>query len=188
MTKEKSEDFSDDFELVREDNEHAPDSEVAAVALKKLREKLKVCEKERQEYLDGWQRARADHINDRKDLEKQKAEFIKFANEGLIMQVLPVVDSFEMAMKERAWESTDKNWRDGMLNVYNQLLAVLKDNKMEQIDPKEETFDPKYHDSIGTVETKDKDEDNVVVEVLQKGYILEGKVIRPARVKVGQYK
>lgn len=188
MAKEKSEEFSDDFELVDEENESAPEIKAAGDVLKKLREKLKECQKEKQEYLDGWQRAKADLINERRDAEKRQGEFVKFANEGLVMQILPVVDSFEMAMKEKVWEMADKNWREGMLNIYDQLTAILKDNAVEQFDPKGEVFNPARHDSIETVETGNENEDNVIAEVLQKGFTLHGRVIRPARVKVAQYK
>jgi molecular chaperone GrpE len=188
MADEKSEDLKGDFELVREEGEGVLKHGKLEEAVVKLREKLKACEGERQEYLYGWQRARADLINERKELEKQKTEFLKFANADLILQVLPVIDSFEMAMKETMWTAADKNWQDGMLNVYNQLSAVLKDNNVESLNPEGELFDPNYHDSIEAVETENKDEDGRILEVMQKGYMMHGQIIRPARVRVGQYK
>src|SRR5581483_10539477 len=80
--------------------------------LKKLREKLKKCVEEKQEYLDGWQRERAQLANLRKQEEKERKEFIKFANENLLSDLLPVLDSFHMAFANKeAWEKVDKNWR-----------------------------------------------------------------------------
>lgn len=157
-------------------------------ALKKLREKLKKCVAEKQEYLDGWQRTKADFVNARKNDEEQKGHLIKFAKEGLINDMLSVVDNFEMAFANKdAWEKVDKNWRLGIEHIHTQFLKVLEEHGLVQFDPKEEQFDPSRHDSIESVVTKDKSKDNTVVEVLQKGYILNDKVIRPAKVKVGKY-
>src|SRR3989338_4076705 len=108
----------DDIELDN-DSQDLDDSVVAeenaALAVKKLREKLKICEQERQEYLSGWQRAKADLINARKRDEEGMRELAKFANEGLIVELIPVLDSFEMAMKNKeAWDKVEKNWRVGV--------------------------------------------------------------------------
>ena len=80
--------------------------------LKDIKEKLKITEKERKEYLDGWQRMKADSINEKKRFDDQKKDIIEFANQKLLMDFVPVMDSFLMAMKNKeAWETVDKNWR-----------------------------------------------------------------------------
>ena len=95
--------------------------------IKELREKLKLCTEERQEYLAGWQRAKADFINQKNELEKWKTDFILFANKNLIDELLPVIDSFNLAFgNKEVWEKVDKNWRTGIINIYNQLEGVLK--------------------------------------------------------------
>lgn len=157
--------------------------------IKKLREKLKKCVKEKQEYLDGWQRSKADFVNAKKKDEELRAELLSFAKSGLILDLLSSVDSFEMAFTNKsAWESVDKNWRVGIEHIYSQLLKTLGEHGLEQFDPNGEQFDPNRHDSVESVVTDKKEDDHKVLEVMHKGYILGGKIIRPAKVKVGQLK
>jgi len=156
--------------------------------VKRLREKLKECVKEKQEYLDGWQRARADFQNQKKETAAEKERFMKFATEDLVQRLLPVLDSFNMAFNNtEAWEKVDKNWRVGVEYIYAQFKSVLEENGVEPIDPKGETFDPREHTSVEVIPTDKKEEDNIVTEVIQKGYRLRDRVIRTARVKVMQY-
>lgn len=146
---------------------------------KKLREKLKNAESKAKEYLDGWQRAQADFANLRKQDEKSRQEFAKFAQADLVSQLIPVLDSFNLALDHGSKEVEP---------VYKQMLSVLKSNGLEELDPVGEAFDPRIHESVGEVAVEDKEEDQKIVEVLQKGYILSGKTVRPAKVKIGEYK
>lgn len=158
-------------------------------ALKKLREKLKKAEAEKTEYLTGWQRSKADLINARKRDEEDRKNFIKYANEGLIEDLLPVLDSFSMAFANKeAWEKVDKNWRMGVEYIYSQLMSTLERNNITVIDPKGQTFDPNHHISMEMIATEDKAQDGKIIEVIQKGYELNGKVIRAPKVKVGEFK
>ena len=101
--------------------------------IKNLKEKLKHSQIDRQEYLTGWQRAKADLINARRQDEKDKQEFVKFANERLVMEILPVITNFEMAMANReVWKKVDKNWRVGVEYIYNQLLKALANEKRQK--------------------------------------------------------
>jgi molecular chaperone GrpE len=155
--------------------------------IKKLRDKLKICVEEKQAYLDGWQRSKADFVNARKKDEEMRTNLVSFAKEGLILDLLTSVDNFDMAFANKeVWESVDKNWRIGIEHIHSQLLKTLEEHGLEQFDPLGEQFDPTRHDSIETVVVEKKTDDHKVVEVIQKGYILGGKVIRPAKVKVGQ--
>lgn len=153
--------------------EHAQD------AVKKLREKLQIAEDKAKEYLDGWQRSQADFVNLRRRDEEAKVEFLKFAHADIITQLMPVLDSLELSLPHGNKE---------LEVVYKQFLSVLKSNGLEEINPLGEVFDPKCHESIGTVETADVAEDHKILEVVQKGYILSGKIIRPAKVRIGEYK
>ena len=152
--------------------EHAQD------AVKKLREKLKVAENKAKEYLDGWQRAQADFTNLRRRDEEAKVEFIKYARLSLIEEMIPVLDSFSIALA---------HGNKDVKPVYDQFFSILKQNGLEELNPTEEVFDPKFHESVGIVETTNKDEDHKILEVIQKGYILTGKIIRPAKVKIGEH-
>lgn len=170
-------DEKNDIEL---DKEGIDDSVIAEEhaneSIAKLKGKLKEAEGKAKEYLDGWQRTQADFINLRKRDEESKMEFLKFAKADLIEQMMPVLDSFELSLPHGNKE---------LEVVYKQLLSILKQNELEQDNPLGETFDPRRHESIGTVETVSADEDHKILEVVQKGYILSGKIIRPAKVKIG---
>jgi len=165
------------------------DEEVSADPTKKLRDRLKTCVEEKQEYLDGWQRAKADFQNFKKEVDKDKARISDMTKEELLFDILPVMDSFNLAFANKeAWEGVDKNWRNGVEYIYSQLKTALEQNKVEEINPIGEEFDPLKHNSVEVTETEDEKKDNTVAEVVQMGYSLNGKIIRPARVKVAQYK
>lgn len=156
--------------------------------VKKLRERLKKCVEEKQEYLNGWQRSKADFINARKKEEEMRASLVSFAKEGLILDLLTAMDNFDMAFANKdAWESVNKNWRVGIEHIHSQLLKTLGEHGLEQFNPLGEEFDHNRHDSVETVVTDKETDDHKIVEVMQKGYILGGKVIHPAKVRVGKF-
>lgn len=188
---------TDTEEIVRENN--TPDEADDIVSeedentprlIAKLRDKLKVCENEKQENLNGWQRAKADFINFKKRSEEENRELIKFANGRLIEEIIPVLESFEMAFSnKKVWESLPEVWRKGVEYIHNQLLSVLKSNGLEELSPsKGEKFDPNIHIAESSEEIFDKKEDNVIIQVVKKGYRLNGKMITPPRVIIAEYK
>jgi molecular chaperone GrpE len=165
-------------------NEETPEG-----AMKRLREKLDQCVKEKQEYLDGWQRAKADLINLRKRDEEERKEFVKFAKEDLVTELIPVLESFEMAKANKeAWEKIDKNWRMGVEHIHSQLLKILEGNNLKEINPKGEKFDPMRDEAVAYEPVEDKNLDHAIIEVIQKGYSFSGKILKAPRVKVGEYK
>lgn len=172
--------YSDDLQFESEEDLESP-----ALALKKLREKLKVCEKEKKEYLDGWQRMRADFANARKEEETRRGEMIKFAAEGLVDDLLPVLDSFSMAfLNKEVWEKVDANWRKGVEYIYAQMYSVLESRGLTEIGKVGEQIDPRNHVTIEEIPATSQEQTDTVAEVVQKGYRLHSKVIRPAKVKV----
>jgi len=164
--------------------------ENATEAIKNLREKLKKVEAEKQEYLTGWQRSKADMVNARKRDEEERREFTKFANERLIEDLMPVLESFDMAMgNKEAWEKADKNWRIGVEYIYSQLKKALSDNGLEEIAPAAgEKFDHAKHEAASYEPVKDAAMDHVITGVIQKGYSLNGKVLKVPKVKVGEFR
>lgn len=160
-----------------------------AEQVRKLKEQFKSCQKERQEFLDGWQRAKADFINARKREEEERGEFIKFSRKELIKELLPALNSFHTAFgNKEAWEKVDLNWRMGVQYIYSQLLGVLERHGITLIEPKVgEPFDPKRHASIGTVPVTEKEKNHTVAEMVQKGYALHGRILEPAKVKIGEF-
>jgi molecular chaperone GrpE len=161
--------------------------ENAAALIKKLRAKLKESEAKTAEYLAGWQRTQADFINFKKRESSEREQFLKFAAEPVISDVLNALDDFDAAFSHKSeWEKADKAWRDGMTGIYNRLQKSLAKHGVSVIDPLGTPFDPAEHLAVEMVKVDSKDEDDKVVGVVHKGYKLHDRVIRPAKVKVGQ--
>ncbi|NTV22153.1 MAG: nucleotide exchange factor GrpE [Candidatus Yonathbacteria bacterium] len=172
---------SDDVDVLYED-------EQGPAAMKRLREKLAQAVKEKQEYLDGWQRAKADFINYKREQDALHGKIKEAGKEAMIHDLLLVADSFEMAFgNKEAWEQVDENWRRGVEYIYAQFGKVLDDHGITIIEPIGERFDSSRHTATEAIPVDDATKDDSVIAVLQKGYMMNGKVLRPARVKVGQY-
>jgi molecular chaperone GrpE len=156
--------------------------------IKKIMAKLKACEKERQEYLDGWQRSKAEFLNSKK-AHTESLERIEIRYEvEFIERILPVLDSFDLAFSSLPEDIDPKNdWIKGVINIQSQFISVLKNSGVSVLDPIGEAFDPMRHESIGVAEVSDKKNDNTVVEVFQKGYEHKGMTLRPPKVRVAQY-
>lgn len=143
------------------------------------------CEQERKEYLEGWQRAKADHINYKKEEAKRLEDMARFITSGLVQDLLPVLDSFELAIRNVPTSSaaSDKGHEQGVLLIRTQLLDVLKRRGLEPIEVSPgEKFNPERHESIGEVEAELPP--GTVAEEIQKGFILRERVVRPSRVRI----
>jgi len=173
------EEFSDDDIIFEETEEFTKES---TNEIKKVKAKLKKALEEKQEYLNGWQRSQAESINLKKRLEEDKKNFTAYANENFIMELIPVLDSFDMAFTDKdAWEKAPENWRKGIEYIYTQFTNTLENNGVKIIDPVGQNFN---HDEHNSVESVPGDEGKII-KVLQKGYKLKDKMIRPASVTVG---
>jgi molecular chaperone GrpE len=172
----------EDDEIVMDESSEPQDK------IKQLQKRLRQTEKEKQEYLSGWQRSKADYINAKKDYSESLASTAQFVKEGLLFELLPIIDSFDMAFaNKKSWESADENWRRGVENIHSQLMSVLEANQMKPIMPLGEKFDPHIHTSVELVPVDDPKNDQIILEVIQKGYEISGKVARSPKVKVGDY-
>ncbi|WP_349407884.1 nucleotide exchange factor GrpE [Pseudalkalibacillus sp. SCS-8] len=127
-------------------------------------------------------RTQADYDNFRRRTREEKEAAAKYRAQGIVEGLLPVIDNFERALQTNSSEQTD-SFLQGMKMVYNQLIEALKNEGVEEIEAEGATFDPHQHQAVMQVQEDDY-EDNTVVEVLQKGYLLKDRVIRPAMVKV----
>jgi molecular chaperone GrpE len=175
------------FEANTEDR--APEGAELGGKLKKLREELKTCHSERSEYLAGWQRAKADYLNLKKEGEIGRGEIAKWAKEGVLTDLFTIADSFEMAFgNKEAWEQAPPNWRQGIEYIYNQLQTIFRDHDVEIISPiVGEKFNHAEQEPIGTIPTEKEEDDDKIEEVIKKGYKLHGKIVRPASVKVKSF-
>ena len=174
---------NEDIELLADEEMDLPDGQGK---LKKTREKLKVCEDEKKNYLDGWQRAQADMVNYKKDEGKRLEDLGRFITQSMLQDILPVLDSFDLALQSfRASGTGGSQQERGVLMIRSQLTDVFKKRGVAQIEVTPgEAFNPEKHESIGEVES-DKPAGTVAEEV-QKGYTLAGRVIRPARVRLAK--
>lgn len=173
------------FEESTEDGETFSEKDIT----KKLRDDLKICRKDKEEYLTGWQRAKADYVNLQKELDQIRINSGIFAKENIVSNLLPALDSFEMAFADKNhWEKIDKDWQNGIISIYQQLLSGLAGSGIDKIDAIDIPFDPSIHQSISVTETDDKEKDHIVEKILQFGYKIGNRVIRPAKVTIYEYK
>ena len=183
--------MKDETEIILEDESGENDSfaeKDAFAEIKKLKEKLKLCETDKREYLEGWQRAKADFVNARKEEETRRTDFAKFANRSLALQFLDLADSFDRAMANKdTWESVDQNWRLGVEHIRSKLLEILKNEGVEPFISLGEKLDPTRHEAIGEITIDTGEKEGIIIEESARGYTLYGTVIRPAQVKVGKY-
>ncbi|MEK7128514.1 MAG: nucleotide exchange factor GrpE [Patescibacteria group bacterium] len=157
--------------------------------LKKLREDLKACKKEKEEYLTGWQKERADFANYKKAEDDRRAMVSESMRERILSKFLGVIDSFNMAFANKeAWEKVDENWRKGVEYIYGQMNTIFEEYGVKPVGEVGEKFDPNFHHSLELVPTDKKELDHTVSQVIQKGYKLGERVIRPAGVNVYEYK
>ncbi len=146
-----------------------------------LKAELEQSQKDVSENADRVKRLQADFDNFRRRTRQEKEELSTFVAQGLIKDLLPLLDNLERAISVETADET--SLREGVSMIYKQFLAALEKNGLESIKAVGEKFDPNFHQAIMRVEDADK-EDDIVAEELQKGYSVHGRVIRPSMVKV----
>lgn len=175
---EKKEDVGEDIELIP-DEEGIPQE--LAGKIKKTKEELKRCEAERKEYLEGWQRAKADFINFKKDEGKRFEDMARFVTTSIVEEFLPVLDSFDFALQHGVPKEVEK----GIMFIRSQFEDVLRKRGIEEIHGKPgDIFDPAKHESVG--EIKSEYPPGTIADVVQKGYVFRERVMRPVRVRLAK--
>lgn len=138
--------------------------------------------KERDEYLDGWQRARAELVNYKRDESKRSDDMMKFANGALIRELIAVVDNFELAIAAMERQGAVEK---GIYLIKAQLEDILKQYGLEKVSIEiGQEFDPSLHDAVASVASELPS--GTIVEEVERGYYLHGKLLRPSRVKVAE--
>ncbi len=154
----------------------------------KLRARIKELEKKNAELLDSWQRDKADFINTRKRDEEAKAEFLKFSKADIISEIIPVLDSFDSAFKNKeAWEKVDNTWRTGVEYIHSQLLNILTSHGLKVINPIGISYDHSRDEAVENVKVDTQEDDGKILDVVAVGYELNGREIRAPKVKVGHF-
>lgn len=160
-------------------------NETAAVEdIESLKEALAQEKTKAESYLANWQRAQADYINFKRHAEQERSEVTKLANAMLIANLISVVDDLERALASLPAKLANLSWVDGIRLIYRKIMAVLESQGLSEIKALGEPFDPNLHEAALHAEG----EPGKIIEVLQKGYKLYDKVIRPAMVVVGESK
>jgi molecular chaperone GrpE len=132
-------------------------------------------------YLANWQRAQADFVNFKRRTEQEKGDIIRLANAGLIFNLLSVVDDMERALDNIPDKLAGSKWVDGIVLIHRKFMTILEANGVSEMKALGERFDPSLHEAAVHVEG----ESGKVVAVVQKGYMMNNRVLRPAMVKVG---
>ena len=146
---------------------------------------LEKCEREKEEYLAGWQRSKADFLNYKREEMERVGEVLKYAGREVILNILPAMDSFELAKKNLSDELKDDEKIKGLLKIKEQISAALARQGIEEIKTLGEKFNPELHEAIEEIEVEGQ-EAGAIVEELQKGYTINGKLLRPSKVKIAK--
>ena len=154
----------------------------ADITTNKIDDLEKALEKEKKEYLFLM----AEFDNFRKRTLKEKSELVKTAGEQSLKGMLPILDDFERGLKAAADATDVEAVREGMELIYNKFIKYLDQNGVKAMDPEERDFDTEKHEAISVVPVPDKELKGKILDTVQKGYTINGKVMRHAKVVVGQ--
>ncbi len=148
-----------------------------------LTERLKEKEKEAAENYDRYVRTLAELDNFRKRTAREKADLVKYGNENLLRDILPMIDNLDRALKHAETSCDFEAFKSGLEMLRTQLVASLERHGLEAMACVNETFDPNLHEAMLQVES-DAHEDSQIVDEFEKGYLLHGRLLRPAKVSV----
>ena len=133
------------------------------------------------EYLDGWQRAKAEFSNYKKRVVRDREQFNREAVGKVVKNYLSVVDDLERALKDQPKDDDITAWASGIELIYRKLVTTLENDGVTPMDVNGKVFDPNLHEAIAQIESSDH-ESGQIVEVIQTGYMVGERVLRPARV------
>lgn len=171
--------LAEEMENVETESEEKPDNELEIQLAQKCAEV--------EELKERILRLHADFDNYRKRTNKEKEEWFQYASQGVVMNLLPVVDNLERALSSMEQQVDDQQSLIAGINmIYRQLMDVLQREGLQPIEALGQIFDPLLHEAIMQVPVEEGQEDNLIVEELRKGYRFKDKVIRPTMVKVAK--
>jgi molecular chaperone GrpE len=150
-----------------------------------LRQELEQARTKSAEYFDGWQRERADFVNFRRRVERDQTQTYQSLQGSIIKKYLPVLDDLGRALKSRPAGGDAASWANGIELIYRKLQAILESEGVKRMPAEEELFDPTRHEAI-TMEDSPNHQSGEIIEVIQDGYLLGDRVLRPAQVRVAR--
>ena len=157
--------------------EEIQDKEVA------LKQKMEEANAKADEYLEGWQRARAEFANYKKRIERDQSQTYQMAVGSVIKRYLEVVDDLERALKNKPEEGEGAAWAKGIKLIYRKMLSLLENEGVIPMETDGKEFDPNMHEAVSS-DKSDSHESGEIIETLQQGYMIGDRVLRPAMVRV----
>jgi molecular chaperone GrpE len=171
------------LETIDEDAKLEEIIEIKSGDLTELKEELESSRKQSEEYLDGWQRTQAEFLNYKKRIDRDHVQRQHDATGNVIKKFLVVSDDLERALKNSPKEGDGANWAEGIELIYRKLETILSNEGITALNPEGQIFDPKFHEAISQ-EDSPNHESGQIIEVIQQGYLLGERVLRPATVRV----
>ncbi|GAB4554048.1 MAG: nucleotide exchange factor GrpE [Anaerolineae bacterium] len=164
---------------------HTSEAQTLEAQLNEAQKQLTEAQQKAQEYLDGWQRARAEFANYRKRADKEREDAFQNAAIETLKRLLPVMDDFERAVSVVPAEQLELEPIKGFSLIHRKLSSLLENAGLKVLDPKGEPFDPAFHEALGQDPSGDVPSGHITL-VLQKGYVYGDRVVRPALVRVAE--
>jgi molecular chaperone GrpE len=159
--------------------------EEKAQTIESLTAELEKTRLESKEFSEGWQRERADFTNYKKRIERDQLQMAQSMSGTIIKKYLVVLDDLDRALKNRPTDPEGAKWAEGIDLIYRKLQTILENENVSRIPADSELFDPNIHEAISHEESPDH-ESGQVIEVLQHGYMIGDRVLRPALVRVAK--
>jgi molecular chaperone GrpE len=164
--------------------ENTPETK-EAVSVESISAELEKVTAQSQEYFEGWQRERADFANYKRRIERDQIQMTQTVNWNVIKKYLVVMDDLERALKARPTEGDGAKWAEGIDLIYRKFQTIVENENIKRIPADAAEFDPNLHEAISHEDSPDH-ESGQVIEVLQQGYMIGDRVLRPALVRVAK--
>jgi molecular chaperone GrpE len=153
--------------------------------LENLKNELAECQTKSAEYLDGWQRARADFANYKKRVEREQTQTYQNAAASIFKRFLDIQDDLDRALKNRPKDADGAGWAEGIELIYRKFYSILESEGVSVMETENQYFDPNLHEAISMEENKDY-ESGQIIEVVKNGYMIGDRVLRVATVRVAK--
>jgi len=186
MSKKSSKEKDEKIVVNGESAEEMTAGAMERESYEKLAEELARTKEEAAENYDKYLRTSAELENYKKRAVKERADAINYGNEKILKDILPIIDSMERALDHSSNSEDFDAFVEGLTLIYEQLFSVLQRHGVERIDAVGQEFDPNFHEAMLQVESEDYG-DNTVVEEFEKGYVLNGRLLRPAKAAVSKH-
>lgn len=159
------------------------DRDVQPSSLPVQLEEMESLKKQAADYLAGWQRAKADYLNLKRDSEKEKNQLLQVASAALVLEILPIYDHLKLAIKHIPREQQDTEWTKGIKHIASEFQQFVEKLGFQEIKTVGEAFNPDMHHAVSK-ERREGMKPGIVIEELSTGFMVQGKPIEPAKVRV----